>query len=235
MRDREARLPGWQKARNRPAFRRRSPVFPGGRGTAPDGQAPPDLNRDVSGCPPNLRDRTHAIPTARTGQMAVAPARAITSPSISTVITTANAIMGASRMRLATTAVDAQFRKLLIAPSRTPAFSHCRHKCELTEAGPTTCLTLARMRRHPRETADLAMPTPPHWCATVGGFNPLSKLETQFDLDRFRVWGVVRSSGRSRTNTEAGIWRRCPQPMRELAVRPGIRRAPRRRSVGRRR
>jgi len=52
--------------------------------------------------------------------MAVAPARAITSPSISTVISTTNAMMGASRMRLAATAVDAQFRTLLIAPSRIP-------------------------------------------------------------------------------------------------------------------
>src|SRR5580704_1291913 len=91
------------------------------------------------------------------------------------------------------------FEHCSLHPPALQAFSYCRRKYELTEAGPTTCLTLARMRRHPRETADLAMPTrltgaPP------SGFNPLSKLGTQFDLDRFRVWGVGAIPGRSRTN-----------------------------------
>jgi hypothetical protein len=62
--------------------------------------------------------------------MAVGPARAIKSPSISAITTTTNAIMGASRMRPATTAADAQFRTLFIAPSRTQTFSRCRRKCE---------------------------------------------------------------------------------------------------------
>src|SRR5947208_2993082 len=57
---------------------------------------------------------------AQRGQMAAAPACATKSPSISTVAITNNPSMGASRMRPATTAVDAQFRTLLIAPSRIP-------------------------------------------------------------------------------------------------------------------
>jgi hypothetical protein len=69
-----------------------------------------DLNRDVWGCPPNLRKRTHVIAPATAGQMAVGPARVIKSPSISKVTTRAKAIMGASRMRPARTAADAQFR-----------------------------------------------------------------------------------------------------------------------------
>jgi hypothetical protein len=76
---------------------------------AQSGQAPSDPNRDVWGCPPNSRNRTQAIAPATAGQMAGAPARATKSPSISAMTTTANAIMGASRMGAATTAADAQF------------------------------------------------------------------------------------------------------------------------------
>ena len=126
------------------------------RPAGPVGQAPYDLNRDVWSWPPNLRNRTHAIAPATTGQIAVAPACAIKSPSISTVTTTANPIMGASRLRPATIAADAQFRRLLIAPSRIPSLTHIAganvNGC-LTEAGPTTCLALGRVGSHPREAA----------------------------------------------------------------------------------
>src|SRR5437660_1295042 len=91
------------------------------RPTGTVGQAPSDPNREVWVCPPNLRNRTHAIAPATAGQMAGAPARAAKSPSISAVTTTANAIMGASRMRAATTVADVQFRILVIAPSLTPS------------------------------------------------------------------------------------------------------------------
>src|ERR1700730_6523790 len=49
------------------------------------------------GLPPNLRNRTHAIAPATAGQRAVAPARAIQSPSISIVTSTMNAIMGTTQ------------------------------------------------------------------------------------------------------------------------------------------
>jgi hypothetical protein len=113
-----------------------------------------------------LGERTHPTAPAATVQTTGrAPSLASASVTISAVTTAANPIIGASRMSVAVTNPDAQFRTLLIAPSRFPNLFH---------------LAVASVNDGLNE------PNPTTW--------PTHALKpgTRFDQDRFRVWGDWR-------------------------------------------